>query len=84
MTEDLWVPMVQANDICARAKLMYLAEHPVAERAWVSTSIPFGSYPRDADGWTHVSNLIDRIARCYWYVMWHAERDEVRLDGPRK
>lgn len=36
MTDDLWVPMVQANDISARAKAQYLTDHPEAERAWVS------------------------------------------------
>jgi hypothetical protein len=81
---ELWIPMVQANDICARAKTLYLAEHPTADRAWVSTSIPFGDYPRDPDGWVHVSNLTDRLVRLYWYVLWHPETDAVRIDGPRR
>jgi hypothetical protein len=84
MSGELWIPMVQANEICARARTRYLNEHPTAERTWVSTSIPFGDYPRDEAGWAHVSNLTDRLARLYWYVLWHPETDEVRLEGPRR
>jgi hypothetical protein len=84
MSHDLWVPMVQANEICARAKAQYLAEHPDTLRGWVRHSIPFREFRREPDGWVHVSNLTDDLQRRYWYVMWYPERDEVRLDGPRQ
>jgi hypothetical protein len=84
MSDDLWVPMVLANEICTRAKATYLAEHPDLPRDWVRTSIPNRDVERRPDGWVHISNLTDDLQQVYWYILWHPESHRIRLEGPRR
>lgn len=75
MVADLFLPMVKANDLCERA-VRYrrgLVTNPLIDAAQLRHLIQF-SIPRtnarpDADGWVHISNLIDRIEDRHAMIM---------------